>query len=357
MISKERVLTAIERGMPDRVPMDFGANAATLQRLQRDLAAPSHKDLLQRLHVDMVDLRGVVDPVYCGPRPKERWLAGGVKENFWGWRTMVMQTETGPEESYCDFMLSGCKTVEELAAHAWPTPDWFDFSGFSERLDEWRDFAIMATGPSIWQHATFLRSLEQMLMDLIDAPEIAAFLMDKFTDYYVAYFDRLFTLAPGKIDLLRVADDIGTQNGLLVSPALFEAAFAPRLARLVDMAHSHGVKVMFHSCGAIAPLIDRIIELGVDVLDPIQVRAAGMDPQLIKQRFGGRICLHGSIDTQYVLPRGSVGDVQDAVRTMIGSLGAGGGFILSPSHVLQTDVPTANVVALYEAGLEYGTYR
>ena len=119
------------------------------------------------------------------------------------------------------------------------------------------------------------------------------------------------------------------------------------------MAHSHGVKVMFHSCGAIVPFIERIIALGVDILDPLQVAADGMDPQGIKQRFGSRICLHGAIDTQYVLPRGASEDVSNAVRRMVAILGAGG-FILAPTHVLQTDVPTENVLALYETAHSIG---
>lgn len=115
------------------------------------------------------------------------------------------------------------------------------------------------------------------------------------------------------------------------------------------MAHSHGVSVMFHSCGAVAPLVDRLIDLGVDILDPLQVAATGMDPRALKRDFGARICLHGSIDTQYLLPQGTPEAVRDTAVAMIDVLGANGGFILAPCHVLQTDVPTANIRALYEA--------
>jgi uroporphyrinogen decarboxylase len=357
MNSKERVLTAVGLGHPDRVPLDFSANAATLARLHRDLGTTTHRELLDRLHVDILDLRGVVDPIYCGPIPKERWLPGEVKENFWGWRTKVMETAMGPEECYVDFVLSGATSIEQLAAHPWPQPDWFDFTDFAARLDAdaWQGLAIMASGASIWQHPTFLRGLERLLMDLLEAPELANYVMDRFTDFYVAYFDRMFMAAAGRIEILRIADDLGTQHGLLISPRLFDRCFAPRLAKLVDMAHSHGVKVMFHSCGAIVPFIERIISLGVDILDPLQVAADGMDPRIIKQRFGSRICLHGAIDTQYVLPSGTPKEVSDAVRRMVAILGAGGGFILAPSHVLQTDVPTENILALYETGYEQVT--
>jgi uroporphyrinogen decarboxylase len=349
------VLTAIARAAPDRVPLDFSANTDVLARLQRDLSAPTHHALLDRLNVDIVDLRGVVDPVYRGPVPKERELPEGVRENYWGWRTKRMPTAMGIEDSFCEFILSGCESIEQLAAHRWPQLDWFDFDGFAGRLREWEGRCLMASGASVWQHPTFLRSIEQMLVDLAAAPDIADFLMDRFTDFYVAYFDRMFAAAPGQIDLLRIADDLGMQHGLLISPQHFDRFFAPRLKRLVDMAHAHGVKVMFHSCGAIVPLIDRIIDLGVDVLDPIQVAADGMAPETIKERFGGRICLHGAIDTQHLLPRGSAEEVAVEARRMIEVLGRGGGYILAPSHVLQSDVPTRNVAALYDTAYEHGS--
>ncbi|MEK6797302.1 MAG: uroporphyrinogen decarboxylase family protein [Spirochaetota bacterium] len=348
MDSRERVMTSVSLGKPDRIPLDFSANEATLSRLHRDLNTRTHHELLTRLHADIIDIRGVVDPLYRGPIPRQRELPGGIAENFWGWRTKVMQTPTGAETSYCDFILKDCTTVEELMTHRWPKADWFDFSGFSERLGEWRGFAVMASGASIWQHPTFLRGIEQLLMDILIAPDIAAFMIDTFTDFYIDYFDRMFSAAPGRIDILRIADDLGMQDRLLVSPDVFRDIFVPRLRRIIDMAKSHGVKVMFHSCGAIVPLIDSIIDAGVDILDPIQVTAKGMDPAMLKERFGTRLCLHGAIDTQYLLPCGTPADVQNAVISMADILGENGGFIMSPSHVLQSDVPTDNIIALYD---------
>ncbi|MCF7854135.1 MAG: hypothetical protein K9N51_04995 [Candidatus Pacebacteria bacterium] len=354
MTSRERVLTVVHREQADRVPVDFAANPATLERLLSNLGCATHYQLLQRLRADIVDLRGVVDPVWRGPKPCNHVFPDGTKENFWGWRTKVMETATGPEESFCEFPLAGCTSVKELAAHDWPSPDWFDFTDFAARLDEWNGFAVMASGASIWQHPTFLRGIDNLLVDMMADPELADFLLDTFTDFYVAYFDRMFSAAPGRIDILRIADDLGMQDRLLISPELFAQYVAPRLRRLIDMAHHHGIKVMFHSCGAILPLIDDLIAVGVDILDPLQVTANGMDPATIKTRFGSRLCLHGAMDTQYLLPQGSPDDVRRTARQMIEILGDGGGFILSPSHVLQTDVPTKNILALYEAERNMG---
>jgi uroporphyrinogen decarboxylase len=201
-------------------------------------------------------------------------------------------------------------------------------------------------------------------VDLALDRELAEFLLDAFTDFYVAYFDRMFSAAPGAIDIFRIADDLGMQDRLLISPETFNAFIGPRIARLADMAHSHGIAVMFHSCGAILPLIDPLIAAGVDILDPIQVTAAGMDPTVLKNRFGDRLCFHGAIDTQYLLPQGTPQEVEAEAAKMIRILGGDGngdnggcnsgdgkscGYILSPSHVLQSDVPIDNIRALYGA--------
>jgi hypothetical protein len=128
-------------------------------------------------------------------------------------------------------------------------------------------------------------AVQNLLTDLLVEPGMAEFLLDRFTDFYVAYFDRMLTAARGRIDILRIADDLGTQTGLLFSPEVFATFIAPRLRRLIDMAHRHGAKVMFHSCGSIVPFIEPLIELGVDILDPLQVTASNMEPQMLKDRF------------------------------------------------------------------------
>lgn len=335
------------------MPMDFSANADTLARLLEHFNAATYRELLARLHVDIVDLRGVVDPIYRGPIPKESVRADGVKENYLGWRTRSMPTATGHEECYCEFVLAPARTIEDLEKHCWPEVDWFDFSDFRRRLEPWEDLAIMASGASVFQHLSFLRGFDNLLADMVSSPEMYDFVADRFTDFYLGYFERMFTAAAGRIDVFRIADDLAMQDRLLMSPAAFDRHVAPRLAKLVELGHRHGAKVMFHTCGAVEPLIERLADLGVDILDPVQVRARGMDPVLLKRRHGGRIAFHGSIDTQYTLPKGSATDVAQEVRRMIDILGPGGGFVLAPSHVLQTDVPTENIESLYATGYAY----
>lgn len=354
MNSKERVLCTIELEKADKVPMDFAANEGTLNKIYRRLKVNSYKEVLKTFHVDILDIRGIIDPVYQGPVPEERAVGNGVKQDFWGMKTKIMQTASGPEEMYVDFIFQDVSDIEEMEQHYWPQVNWFDFSNIAKRLKPWQDFAIMASGASVFQHPTFLRGFNNLLMDMLTNQELAGCLMDKFTDFYVSYFDRLITAADGQIDILRIADDIGMQDRPLISKMVFEEFLVPRLKKLVDMAHSHSVKVMYHSCGSIVDFIDRIIEIGVEILDPIQVRAKGMDPRYLKENYSDQICFHGSIDTQYVLPQGSAEDVEKEVKKMINILGQDGGFILAPSHVLQTDVPLQNIEALYRAGYNYG---
>lgn len=349
MDSRERVREAIERGTPDRAPLDITAQDAVLARLHADLRTSTHRELLERLGVDIVDLRGVLDPVYRGPVPLSRPVGDGVRESFWGWRQRVVPTDSGPEECFVDFVLSGAASVEELERHAWPSPDWFDFSEIAERLRAWDGFAVLASGASVFQHATFLRGLDGLLVDMATAPEMAHWLMERFTDFYVAYFDRMLSAARGRIDILRVADDVGTQSGLLFSVEMFRAFLGPRIGRLADLAHAHGAKLLFHSCGAVRPMIDEIIAAGADILDPLQAAAKGMEPRALKEDYGDRICLHGGICTQHLLPGGAPGEVRDEVRRRIEVLGEGGGYIVAPCHVLQGDVPTANILAMAEA--------
>jgi uroporphyrinogen decarboxylase len=334
--------------------MDFHANPWVLERLHRDLGTSTHRALLKRLRSDIVDLRGFVDPKYRGPVPQPREVGHGVRENFWGWRQKVMQTATGPEDCFVEFALAGADSIDAFQQHRWPSVDWFDFTDFADRIVPWQDFAVMASGASVFQHATFLRGIDHLLVDMATRPEMAHWLMDRFTNFYLEFFDRMLSAANGRIDILRTADDLGTQRSLFFSPEMFRIFIKPRLRKLIDMTHSHGVKFLFHSCGAIRPLIEDLIEIGVDILDPLQAAADGMDPTILKQEFGRRLCLHGGICTQYLLPKGSPNEVRGEVRRRLEILGTGGGYIMAPCHVLQTDVPTANVLAMSDAGIEFG---
>ncbi len=356
MTSRERVICTVEGNIPDRVPMDFGATSATLNNVFHYFGLDNYKMLMEKLNIDIFDMRGIVEPVYKGPVPDGSIDKNGIKQDFWGIHSRIMNTATGFEECPCDFKLKGVYDIDKMERYPWPNTDWFDYSYLKEKLLPWKDFAILAAHGSFFQMATNLRSFEDFFADIIINREAAEYLMDKFANFYLDFYEKMFNAAPGLINIIRLAEDIGMQDRPLVSVEVFDTLLAPRIKKFVDLAHCYGAKFMFHSCGSIVPFIEKLIDIGVDILDPIQVRAKDMDPSNLKKKIRNRICLHGSVDTQHTLPRGSVDDVEREIKDRIKILGCGGRFILAPCHVLQTDVPMENIETLYRTGYKYGFY-
>lgn len=353
MNSKQRVLNTIDHKSVDRIPTDLSANRFVRENLMHWLKLNNHIDLLNYYKSDIVDLRDCVMPEYIGPGQLTIQMDNGITENFWGWRTRIMETPRGMEEQFCEFKLQQAKSIEDLEKYNWPNSDWFDFSEFKSQLESYKDFCVMASGGSVFQHPTFLRGMDTFLMDLIMNPDMAKFLMDKFTDFYLAYFERMFESAKGEIDIFRVADDVAMQTGLLISKEMFDEFVAQRLKKLIDLAHRYNIKFMLHSCGDVSQLIPRFIELGVDILDPIQVSATNMNVFDIHKKFGHLICLHGGIDTQQFLPNASTRDIKEKISDTINYFKNQSGYILSTSHVIEGDIPLENIDALFNEVYNY----
>jgi len=161
-------------------------------------------------------------------------------------------------------------------------------------------------------------------------------------------YRRAAEITRGRIDLYLLISDLGSQAGPLVSLAMFRAFAAPYLKEMIDCIHALGAKVLFHSCGSIAAFIPDLIALGVDVLDPIQPVSPAMQPEALKSAFGDRLCFHGGIDMQNLLPHGTATEVRKEVRRFSEVLGRGGGYILGPAHLFQPDVPPENILAVYQ---------
>ncbi|MCX5637996.1 MAG: uroporphyrinogen-III decarboxylase, partial [Planctomycetota bacterium] len=159
--------------------------------------------------------------------------------------------------------------------------------------------------------------------------------------------------AGGRIDFFRIGDDFGTQNSLVMSPRMFRDIIKPALKAMADTAKKYGAYYYHHSCGAVRELIPDLIETGVDVLDPIQVQAAGMVPTELKAEFGQKICFSGGVDEQRLLPNGSPEDVRKGVFQLLEDMARGGGFFIGPTHNFQADIPTANILAMYDAARQW----
>ena len=248
-------------------------------------------------------------------------------------------------------VLADASSLDEIAAFPWPSCDDVDYSSIAEQCDRYDDYAIVCGNADIFERPALVRGLENFLCDTSLNPDWVDYITKTFLDFYVEDFTRCLEASGGRIDIFWALTDLGTQAGLLQSRKTFQRFMAPALATLIKFSHDHGAKFMYHTCGAVRDLIPDLIELGVDILNPIQPAAAGMASEGLKQDFGNQLCFHGGIDIQYLLPLESAETVKAEVARRTQILGGGGGYILAPSHNLQQDISTENILAMYDPRL------
>jgi len=386
MTSRERVLRTLNHQEPDRVPVDIGGNLCSIARLayERLLAhlgwdeevvigglltqvvRPSPRMLL-RLGSDFAHISAGPPDIKLG-----RNLDGSMTQPFeesgahphtfadeWGvvWRRTRFYYEM------VDFPLREAASMADTAGYRWPDPlDPGRFRDLAERARQARDeggFAVtldpLAGG--LVEMAASLRGHQRFYTDMGADPDYAGALLDRVTDFFEHFYAGALGAAGPYIDIVFFGDDYGTQQGLLFSPRMWRSLVKPRLARLIRTIKSLAdVRFMLHSCGAIGPIIEDLIEIGVDILNPVQPSARGMEPASIKRQTAGRLVLHGAIDQQGVLPRGTPADVADEVRMRMRDLAPGGGYILAVSPNIQADVPAENILALYDTARQAGQY-
>jgi uroporphyrinogen decarboxylase len=249
--------------------------------------------------------------------------------------------------------LAAARTVADVERFDWPDAGLFDVSLMRAQCEQWKDYPILGACSEPFYLYCRLRGMEQALEDLVSNPSIAGAILERILDFDLTLFRRVLDALPGLVDLVYVAEDLGTQASLLMSPRTFRRFLKPGMARLIDVAHSYGVKVVHHDDGAIYPLLPELIEIGIDVLNPVQWRCRGMDRQRLAREFGHAVVFHGGVDNQHTLPFGTPEDVRRQVRENIRVLGAGKGYIVAPCHNMQANTPTANILALYDAAVRY----
>ena len=306
------------------------------------MAHVGHDDrdrLLDELGIDVRHLKAA--------DPPEREIGGGVFQNFWGERYVYRQTDWGPMREDVRGALAGAETFDELRNFDWPTPDAIDRSSLAEQCRRLDDYALLYGFADVWQRPSLVRGWERMFIDMVERPDWAHFLSRKFTDFYLEDYARAAEAAAGRIDLFLLISDLGGQGGPLISLPMFREFVAPYIKEMADRIHSLGAKVLYHSCGRIAPFIPELIALGVDILDPIQPAGPEMSPERLAEQFAGRIVFHGGLDMQEVLPHGTPEQVRAAADRYCEVLGRAGGYILAPAHLFQPDVPPENILAMY----------
>ena len=348
MTGKERVLNAIGHCPGDRVPHDMKLVPELVIKLCELLGASDYEEVQVRLGSDLRSVAGRFEgPLELGPR--RQVFGDGTWEDMWGLRYRTVANHAGGcHEEVISHPLSDMTTAAQVERYVWPTiDDCYNFDHIVSFCDENANYALIGGFAHFYCPGADLRGYENWLIDLAEGSAVAGAMLERMEAFWLEYTNRIYESAGSKIDIFFMADDYGMQDRMLISPAVWRRMFKPVLGRFAALAHSRGLPVFLHSCGSIRPIIPDLIDIGIDILDPIQPLARGMDPYELKQEYGRDLCFHGGVDIQQLLPYGTVKQVRDEVRRLIDVMGRDGGYILSPAHEVQADVPAENVVAMF----------
>ncbi len=356
MISKERVKRAFANAEPDRVPINYSSNPGIDKRL-KDHFHLKQNDSEGLLRVLCVDFRSV-GPRYSGPRLHEDIPERGIKANNWGMRCRWVAHETGGYWDYCDFPL---READEEAVALWPmpSPDDFDYSKVKDACYRSGQYAVYTAGagfPDIINGNGMLRGMEQTLVDLITGDPAGLLLARRRTEINLEIYRRTLEAAKGAIDFLWMGEDLGTQIAPIMSLELYRQSLRPFHQQCADLAKSFGIPAIIHTCGSSSWAYEDFIDMGISVVDTLQPEAANMSPEYLKKTFGGRLAFHGCISTAGPVATGTVDETIEYCHRTLDIMMPGGGYAFAPTHQLQDNSPTENVVAMYETALKYGKY-
>jgi len=379
--SRQRVDAALNHREGDRVPIDLTITKIPYLRLRRYLGLPEEKGLQAdrfgevQPGVDLLEALGI-DLTFIKLRGPEHWttpppLDDGSVLDEWGVGRKRVQLPGGSTLLEVSYSPLQDKEPQEINLDAYPWPDPEDpgrIDGLEQEARQLFDgtgLALMGRfGGTIMEQAAFLRGYQQWMMDLVLMPAFARDLMERIVDIQIALDEAGIRAAGRYLSIFKVSgEDLGMQDRPMFSPAVWQKILRPILRRrwlaartALDRYGGAHVKIMLHSDGAIRKFIPDLINDGIDVLDPIQVQCTGMDVGPLKQDFGEQLVFHGAIDTQQILPSGTVSEVEAEVRRCLRVLGPGGGYVLAPVHNVQPDVPPENLVAMCQAVHKFGTY-
>ena len=372
MTSKERVLAAINHREVDRLPMDIGStNCTTMTRAAyanlKKLLNINKPDILimedfqisgideEVLEFLAIDTRGVhgLTPRFPRETVDERTYYDHFRKKFY-------MSENAYYYTIVENPLADMESVEEIeASYTWPNPyDPKTIEGVKERaktLHDRNQYAIVGDiiDSGIFEPAWYIRGMENFLVDIMVNKDIAHYIMRNMLDFQKGRQDYFLSETGEFLDIVFVGDDLATAQGTIMSPETYREMVKPYQKEYFDFIKSKTkAKLMYHSCGNIAPFLDDLVEIGVDILNPVQVSVDGMDTRALKKKYGDSLCFWGAIDTHTVLPHGTKTEVEAEVRKRIDELGPTG-YTICPVHDVQPDVPAENILTLYKYALEY----
>ncbi len=374
MTSRERVLCALNHEEPDRVPIFFGTSGATTlntaayDRLKAHLGLQTETRTFWRaLQYALLDepvmsrFQSDGRPLIPGPAPStlSRDIAPDRFVDGWG-----ITWQRQPGNQYFDIAVHPLReaSLEDLERYPWPDlANASRFAGLKEKarsIQAAGQAVVALSGISPFEFSYMLRGMDQWFLDLAGDQDFVHALMRKLTGLMRAATERLLDEAGEYIDVLVTGDDLGSQQAPLISTAMYRRLIKPYHAELFRAIKARSqARIFYHSDGDIYPLLTDLIEIGIDLLNPVHVSAKDMgDTARLKREFGDRLAFCGAIDTQSVLPRGTADEVRREVRQRIRDLAPGGGYILASVHCIQPDVPPENICAMLEEAVSAGRY-
>ncbi len=382
MTSRERLVTALNHEEPDRVPIDLGGFQTGIHRLP-------YLQLLE--HLGIQDDLAILDPVQQLARPCEavlerlhvdtRYLVAGAPESFAGgieqntregrlWHDLrdefgVVWSMPDDQPFFMDIShhpLANA-TIGDLDSYPFPRGnDPTRFRGLRDKAQHMRDETPYATctgiGGVVYEYCWYLRGLERWLVDMLENPAFCEALLDRMLAFWTGYYSDFMGEVGDLVDVIMIGDDLAGQAGPLFSPEFYRTVVKPRQKRLVQHIRSlTDARIWYHTCGSCVTYIPDLIDNGIDILNPVQISAANMDPEMLKRQYGRDLTFWGGgIDAQHVLPAATPAEVREHVKRNLDAFKPGGGYVFNNCHNIQAGVPPENIVALFDAAFEYGIY-
>jgi uroporphyrinogen decarboxylase len=343
---RKRILDALNHRQPERTPFTWGfcATAEMSVVLNQFYADQGIHWPTQR---DAVCDRIYIAPDYTGP------VAAGEDINtaIWGIRVKSTDYGAGSYAEFTDFPLAGIESPDQLESYPWPNPDSYDYPTVRTCIEDGNPhhhWANLFWAGNPFEIYCWLTGIEEALMNVLINPELVVAALGKITEFFEGRLRRTLAVAGDAVDMVFIADDLGSQNGLLMSRDAYRNVLQPshrRLTTAVKELAPHA-KALFHSDGAVFDILPDLIDAGVDCLEAVQTDAAGMEPDRLKSTYGDRLAFHGAISVQKLLPYAGAAEVEDECRRIVSILGNGGGYIAAPSHAIQVGTPPENVTAM-----------
>lgn len=378
MTARERVLTACAHKEPDRVPLDFGGRVTTVhveahRELKKHLGLEGGEEVIRGYMTQTVEpdprlLEALGrDTLVFSPNPRAGYeLTVDPETDTYvdEWGTKYRRPPQGFYYDPVEWPLANAESPADLDRYPWPDPtDPNRMRGVAEQIRAARaagERAIFLSAPTLglWLQPQFLCGMEKAMMDLAFNRPLAEALTERVTQWYEAFWDYALAEVGPYVDFVHMEGDLGTQNGPLFSPQLFKEMYKPRFRRVVDVIRRHTkAQVWLHACGSVYWVIPDLIDVGVEVLNPVQVGAADMDSARLKREFGNDIVFWGGGCDTAVLQFGSPADVEREVKKRIDDFAPGGGYVFGSIHNIQINVPPQNIVTMFRTAREYGVYK